>query len=127
MKRVQRVLCCIITTKFYFSVLTKLQDVSITEKKSAVAGSHEVSIPEGTIAREVFSVHEGRNLVRLVLIEDYAVYSKVLVRDERVIEDDLARRFRGVRGRVEWVALGRAPSPLISAKEELLVCKEVLG
>jgi hypothetical protein len=58
------------------------------------------------------------------LVEDYAVYPKVLVRDERIVEDNLTRR-RKRKPRVGGA--GRAPSSLISPKEELFICKEVFS
>lgn len=91
--RVQRLSdLVIVTIELYFNILAKLQNISTAEKEASVSDSHKGSVPECAIAGQVLGVDERRNFVGLILIEDDAVYSEMLVRDVRVVQDNLTSR-----------------------------------
>lgn len=56
---------------------TQSQHIVTTKKEASIASSNERAVPVGAILRQVFSIHEGVDFIRLVVFVDDGIDSQM--------------------------------------------------
>ena len=65
------------------------QRVAIAQQDTTIALANQRTIPVSTVPGQIFSVHQWRNAIGLIVVEDNRVDPKMLVRNHGIMDDML--------------------------------------